>query len=105
MITTDDKENELFFNSPLAAIMIALILLITLSCVLFVSLGEKPSVYRWEPYTVQAGDTLWSISRDSAVLISGEDLSSMSHIIAEKNGITASKIYAGQTILIPAGKE
>lgn len=103
---TPTKKPENFFDTPAAAIFISSLLLLTLVCILVCKLFfEEPSVYRWEPYTVQAGDTLWSISRDSAVLISGEDLSSMSHIIAEKNGIEASKIYAGQTILIPAGKE
>lgn len=105
MITIEEKENEMFFNSPMAAILVSLLLLITLACILFVNMREEPSVYRWEEYTVQYGDTLWSISRDSAVMLSGEDLSSMSNIIAEYNGIQGSKIYAGQTILIPAGKE
>lgn len=95
---TTDKENS---HLGLLAIVYVLFML----GVVFFALSDKPTAYRWEEYTVQSGDTLWGIAKNSEVVIAGEDLTSMAHIIAEKNGISNTKIYAGQTILVPAGKE
>lgn len=104
MKTTNNKE-ETFLNSPKAAVFISLIIVFCLFCVILAKSMEEPVVYRWEPYVVMNGDTLWAIARDEAVVFNGEDLSSMCHIIADKNGIKGSAIYAGQTILVPVGKE
>lgn len=99
------KKEENFFDTPKAAVLLSCILVITIVFLLIINGMKEPVTYRWEEYTVEEGDTLWTVARDEAVLLSGEDLGSMCSIIARKNGIKDSVIYAGQTILIPVGKD
>lgn len=54
-----------------------------------------------EPYTVEAGDTLWAIASEH--MPSGGDVRQAVVSIKELSGITSSVIYPGQILLVPTG--
>ena len=57
--------------------------------------GTKQSPEIWETYTVSAGETLWSISKQYAP--KGTDVRDYIYRLQKKNGIGAD-LQAGQTI-------
>ncbi len=52
-------------------------------------------------YRVRAGDTLWSIAEDVAV--GGSDIRGIVAEVRDMNGLEASVIRPGQTLVIPGG--
>lgn len=58
--------------------------------------GNSPEIVGWESYSVQAGDTLWTIMPDSKY-----DVRDLMDITKEHNNLESSKLYIGQIIEIP----
>ena len=59
--------------------------------------GKKQSAENWEPYTVEQGETLWSISKQFAP--ESSDVREYIYLLQEKNNIGAD-LQSGQTIKI-----
>ena len=57
--------------------------------------GKKQPAENWETYTIERGDTLWSISKQFAPASS--DIRDYIYLLQEKNNIGAG-LQAGQTI-------
>jgi LysM repeat protein len=51
----------------------------------------------FKEYTIQRGDTLWSIAAD----LNTKDIRKTIYDIRQKNGLDGALIIAGQTILVP----
>lgn len=61
--------------------------------------SKKAEPQEWERYTVQSGDTLWSISKEYAP--ENSDIRNYIYLINERNS-TGANLQPGQVIEIPS---
>ena len=80
-----------------------LILVIIVVAILLLGSQKPEKVSAYISYTVQPGDTLWSISKE--ITPQSRDLRYTIRDIEDKNGIENSVIRVGQNILVPVYEE
>ena len=80
--------------------LVAVVLLASLLPVARAAAGSQGSAVQMpQPrYTVQAGDSLWSIAESFA---QGGDPRTLIRLIQERNGVSASTLQSGQSLIIP----
>ena len=61
--------------------------------------GEDGAIYSGHQYTVQSGDTLWTIA--AGEYGGGSDLRKAVYAIGEANGLSGSEVRPGQGITLP----
>lgn len=80
-----------------------LCLMVVLLAILLIGSMMPDEAIRYEPYTVQSGDTLWDISKEFTP--ADRDCRGTIEEIKKVNKLENGKIYAGQVILVPIYEE
>lgn len=88
--------NKYIIRRAVAAMAIILIVLLLLAAM------PKTNVTQWQTYTVESGDTLWTIARNEY----GDtvDVRRMIDIICAENDIVPDKLMPGQVIMVPVAE-
>jgi predicted Zn-dependent protease len=93
----DDRRRTNHLVSPrLIAVMLSIA-----AVSLFATAVQADQPLTLDPYTVQSGDTLWSIAAE--VTDEGADVRETVATVREINELTHSTIQPGQVLLVPGG--